>query len=207
MECREAEQLIDRYLDRELSPELAGQLEFHLADCPRCRVKYGSVVDMLSSPQPLAVPGGLRERVLDTVNQQGMIQRATAGVVGERSPRRRWLGRIGATAAAAGLFLAGWFSVQFWSSSTQLAVEPQPVVVVVSPWLISSTLQSAMKPGPASPIASVIQAAMMEQLTAEMLKAPPAVTMRRRPIVIEVPHHEIPPQVLEVPMLAPVYRL
>jgi anti-sigma factor RsiW len=38
MNCEEANQLLDLYLDRELDPDQSRQLELHLSECPECQL-------------------------------------------------------------------------------------------------------------------------------------------------------------------------
>jgi predicted anti-sigma-YlaC factor YlaD len=67
MDCRDIEQLIDAYLDRELRPEEAERLEGHLDACAACSQQYRPVIEALRGGDELPVPAGLRERVLAAV--------------------------------------------------------------------------------------------------------------------------------------------
>jgi Anti-sigma-K factor rskA len=83
------------------SPEEAATLHAHLLDCAECaraRDDYAEAAALLARQlRPVAPPGGLRERVVGTVNQD-----ASDNVV-EAAPRFNWW-----LATAATLFLALW---------------------------------------------------------------------------------------------------
>ncbi len=40
MSCRRAQEWLEAYIRGDLSPELADQLERHLAECEACRLRY-----------------------------------------------------------------------------------------------------------------------------------------------------------------------
>jgi anti-sigma factor RsiW len=65
--CKEATNLIDGYLDGELDPLISQTIEQHLRDCPSCDQAYtahGSLMRAIGSASPYyRAPAGLRERI------------------------------------------------------------------------------------------------------------------------------------------------
>jgi len=65
--CKEAINLIDGYLDGELDPLISQTIEQHLRDCPGCDQAYtahGSLMRAIGSGSPYyRAPAGLRERI------------------------------------------------------------------------------------------------------------------------------------------------
>jgi predicted anti-sigma-YlaC factor YlaD len=114
MECRDTKLLIESYWDRHLQPETAERVERHLKECPVCRAEYGAVTQLLTGPEPVAVPAGLRERICSAVEMLPMPAGETAGA----SPRlRRWQSILqapwaGALAACVTFAFLGWLSSQ-----------------------------------------------------------------------------------------------
>ncbi len=43
MKCNEVEKHIDSFIDDELSPSLAGKVEFHLKECRACEETFDSL--------------------------------------------------------------------------------------------------------------------------------------------------------------------
>jgi len=84
-----------RYLDRDLKPEDAAEVEVHLAGCPRCReeVELRRTLDQAASSLPdLEVPADFAETVM------GRIIRAEV-------PRKSWLAILGIGLGTLGISL------------------------------------------------------------------------------------------------------
>jgi len=159
MDCREAESLIDTYLDRELDQARTAALEAHVRACPECRESLGRLIEFLRSDDTVAAPEGLSDRIVRTV------ERRMAG----RS--RRWMKLTAAgmaVAAAAALWVVGWWEL---GQSHAPGRESQPPVVQVSPWMASGMVQAvATQAGPAGPVISAAQAHLLERSAQEPLE-------------------------------------
>lgn len=185
MECREIEWLIDAYLDRTLSRRVAGELVAHLESCAACRKTYEPMLRLLSSPEPVAVPAGLRERIAAALSEatlapaQGRQRPETAADAGRRT-RRVAMPWAGAIAASVAFFVMGWLGSRWWvNRPTRLhpfdpGREHPPARVVLSPWAMSNLAQAIASQTPASPIALVAQTATSEWLVESLFRPPPA---------------------------------
>ena len=204
MECRDTERLIDAYLDRELSEEAARRLESHLAGCNRCQGKHGAVVALLTSPQPISVPGGLRERVTAAVTQRaartGRVRARSQGTSGWS----RFISGPRAAAVAASLILifVGWSILRFPGKSPgpepgHLAgPPPADMTAPPSPWMLSSWAQAMTLPGPGNPAVFLVQGAAMESLTRPSPEESPVI--RVRPVIRDPSPPDAGPAVPEI---------
>jgi len=216
MECREIEWLIDAYLDRTLSRRVAGELGAHLESCSVCRKTYGPMLRLLSSPEPIAVPDGLRDRIAAAVSESTLAPAARrehpkAAVGAGRGIRRIAMPWAGAIAASVAFFAMGWLGSRWWvNRPTELhpfdrGREHPPARVVLSPWAMSNLAQAMASHASASPIALVAQAATSEWLVESLFRPPPALPARATtaPAASGV-EADVEPA---VPILPPVIRL
>jgi anti-sigma factor RsiW len=66
MRCRQVIDKISEYIDGELDPELARELERHLAHCEDCRIVVDTAnktVEIFNHTEPAALPDDVRERL------------------------------------------------------------------------------------------------------------------------------------------------
>ena len=74
MNCKEAINRMDGYLDAELDPLTSQSIEEHLRDCPGCDEAYkahGSFMRAIASASPYyRAPGGLRERIQSSLREE-----------------------------------------------------------------------------------------------------------------------------------------
>ncbi len=66
MRCRQVIDKISEYIDGELDPELARELERHLAHCEDCRIVVDTAnktVEIFNRTEPAALPDDVRERL------------------------------------------------------------------------------------------------------------------------------------------------
>src|SRR5262249_17684532 len=91
MDCKKLREVLDAYVDRELSPDAAAQAEAHIAECNRCR----RAVEALTK---------LREAVRTAAG----VPKAPAYLVDrvQSSLRPRWRRTLAVQAIAAALLLA-----------------------------------------------------------------------------------------------------
>jgi len=92
MDCKKLREMLDAYVDRELSPDAASQAEAHIAECSSCR----RAVEGLAR---------LREAVRTAAGKPEVPQQLLARVQGSLSPR--WHRAVAIQAIAATLVLAG----------------------------------------------------------------------------------------------------
>ena len=195
MDCRDTERLIDAWLDRELSSEQARQVEAHVSECPACRRRFMPVVGFLGSTEPVSVPDGLRDRIVDAASHTaGEPTSAKGRTMGTRRWRLAW---IGAAAACVGFFVVGWFGSQLWVWPSETVTEspkvverpevsPQPqVTVVLSPWMLSSWAQAMALRGPVNPAPLFAQALVAELASERSFETTPVIRIRQRPIMPE----------------------
>jgi anti-sigma factor RsiW len=88
VDCREAQRLLEPYLDRELDSTFSGNVEQHLADCPACATAHQQLVNLshaakdLRQPMPaafdLAIRSAIRADVEERRSRSLRIWRATA---------------------------------------------------------------------------------------------------------------------------------
>ena len=90
MNCNEATQLVDGYLDGELDPITNQAIEQHLRECAACAQAYkthGSFVGAMRDAAPYyKAPAGLRERIQASLRQEVGEQSAPNGARDDRSP-------------------------------------------------------------------------------------------------------------------------
>lgn len=97
MHCTRAEAVLDAYLDGELEPAAAGELETHLAACAECEARVRAerqvrerLARALAATEPL--PAALRERIESLVRRRGSEEPvgapAVPGAVPELGPAR-----------------------------------------------------------------------------------------------------------------------
>lgn len=77
MNCAEARQLFDAYLDGELAPTLALELGAHRVKCPECR-RALAILEVTghiiaSDRDPVSLQGDFQERLLACVNRRGSL--------------------------------------------------------------------------------------------------------------------------------------
>lgn len=164
MDCRDLETRIDAWWDRELPDDQAEVIEAHLAGCPACLRTYGPVNELLTRPDPVEVPPGLRGRILDAVLGQQPGVRPAA----RRSAWTIRLGWVGALAASVALaFTTGYFFRVGHEAPTIAKIDPsQPqLVVTLSPATVAMLVQSTLLANAAGPAATVVQAVAFEQVT------------------------------------------
>jgi anti-sigma factor (TIGR02949 family) len=197
MDCRDIKQHIDAYWDRELAADAAARVRTHLNQCPACHAEYGGLDDLLGTREPVAVPVGLRDRVLNAVMQ---TKDASAGVApllrlqhpavntaiereeSENIRFRRWLVPLawaGALAACVAMLLINRPGLHPPGGPTphlQMARGTS-----VSPLAVPGLLFAAMQPGQL-PFAgaAVVQAAALEQITQSNVQQP--LRVNRRPL-------------------------
>jgi anti-sigma factor RsiW len=74
MNCEQATDLMDGYLDGELDPVTSQAIEQHLRDCPNCEQKYmanRALVNAIGSAMPYyRAPAGLRERIESSLQEE-----------------------------------------------------------------------------------------------------------------------------------------
>jgi anti-sigma factor RsiW len=88
VECREAQRLLEPYLDRELDSTSSGGVEQHLADCPACATAYQQLLNLSRAAQDLrqplppaldvAIRSSIRSDVERTRSRSLRLWRATA---------------------------------------------------------------------------------------------------------------------------------
>jgi len=95
MNCEEARELMDGYLDSELDPITNQALEGHLRDCPACEQAYEthrSLIRVIGNATPYyEAPAGLRERVRSSLREE-IAEQSTRKVAPDAEPlfsRRR----------------------------------------------------------------------------------------------------------------------
>lgn len=98
MTCKQAQSLVDAYLDQELSVADTARMDAHLASCEECRFELNEarVMKMLLNDAPeVEIPVGFEERLVQRVMRPAPVPAAR--------PRFAfgWVALAGATAAAA----------------------------------------------------------------------------------------------------------
>lgn len=174
MDCRDVEQRMDRYLDRDLAAEDARELESHLAQCPRCRAEWNPLVQFLTKPQPVEVPAGLRDRIVEAVERAQTSVAVSPAARSTERPPAWWMRRSGwAAAACVAFFMMGWLASRLSSPLKpvqhveETVVSPDAPQVVLSPWLVSSIAQARLMPVPVSP-AVVLASGLAAEVIAEL---------------------------------------
>ncbi len=206
MECRDAERLIEAYLDHELSEEAAEQVESHLSGCPACRDRYEAVLTLLRCPRPVSVPAGLRDRIVTAVATRAVPPDPTGASVESSSRWTRWTSAPWMAAAAAlMLFFMGWLVSQFRGRPAESVpghteVYEFTVTVPPSPWVLSSWAQAMTLPGPGRPTALLVQGVAMDLLTRPSPDTTPVIRVRR-PLIREAAWGDDEPVVPRIPFV------
>jgi len=166
----DTEQLIDAWLDGEVSAEQAAEIERRLRSDPRLRREYGPMLALLREPEAVDVPADLRERVVAAVRERAVdhgVVKAEGGRWHRVSNRLAW---VGAMAASIALFLAGWFYAQTGKQiagpkiDSEMAMVTGPDGTVASPGMAVAFAQSVTARGLAYPVPFVVQGAVIELL-------------------------------------------
>src|SRR5882762_4428367 len=89
MNCEEATNLIDGYLDGELDPITSQTIEQHLRECPKCDQAYkihGSLIRAIGNATPYyKAPAELRERIQSSLRDE-IAERPTRNVARDAHP-------------------------------------------------------------------------------------------------------------------------
>lgn len=224
MDCRDVNKRMDAFLDRRVDAGSAREIRAHLAECKTCRSRWNGLVLLLSEPEPVDLPAGLRDRILLAVDA-GEKSRFPADVAeqpgeplvrGRPQPSwfRHWvrLRHAGAAAACMLFFLAGWLVSTWWSvlppDNAIVSNDPgteSSMTVVVSPWVLSSMAQAAAMPAPVSPAIVLASGAMPEWVIPEPRANEPMIRVYQRPAQppatqpVDVPMHPDPHMLPFVP--------
>jgi len=209
MNCREVNKLMDAWFDRELQPASVAELEAHLSTCAHCQENWGGLVALLTDPEPIEVPLGLRDRIVNRVMEENSVSVSPSPARPPQSHGQlpswiRWYKYVGAAAACVAFFAAGWLVSNRWQVKPETGGQPQQVAtVVMSPWMMSSLAQAAAMPGVMSPAAMLAQAVMPELLIEPASMTEPAVRVRPRVSEFSAsqPADEIPPEMHVLPIV------
>lgn len=98
-ECRQIVSLLPPYVDGEVGPEIAAEVEAHLSACGRCR-------DQMIAERTAREVLRARAAHLVTPAPPGLRTRLAATLGADRAPSLGWRGRLTACGAAAALVLA-----------------------------------------------------------------------------------------------------
>jgi hypothetical protein len=195
-----AEKFIDAWLDGDLTPEDARNVETLLQQDASLRQEYEPLLQLLRSPAPAEPPVDLADRIKSAVaDSDGPMP-----LVHPPNPafsRRRVLAIGSAMAACLAIVMIGW-----WSFGTQETAPPPPVrlaenpapepprqpsvTVVVSPWLASAIAQAMTTPAPSIPTSYIAQG-LATELTAAFQNAS-SETVQRRPRTVTPPAASAP---------------
>ena len=106
MRCAKVGLLVDRYVDGQLPPDLAGAVVAHELGCARCARRIAAarrLAGFLAAEHPLRAPAGFHDRVMDAVYREALkgspaerqpsVEGATAA--GSPSSRLRTYRRLG----------------------------------------------------------------------------------------------------------------
>lgn len=204
MECRDTKLLIEAWWDRHLPPETAVQVERHLRDCPNCRAEYGPVTQLLTEPEPLTVPAGLRGRICCVLEALPMPGSEPPG---ESRRLRRWHSILrapwaGALAACVTFAFLGWLSSQIpgGGSIRDGGLDPEPVRSM-NPLLAFGWAQSMAVPGPCSSLAAMAQATALDSLV-DQPDAEPTALIHGRLRLSDLPAASSTPVMSELPIVA-----
>lgn len=185
MDCRDVDRLIDPWLDRQLNAAAGDEIEAHVNGCDRCRREWGNLLLLLTRPSPVAMPDGLRDRIV------GAWEAHMAEQAPSRLPawhrRLIWLRPVVAIAACVLFFITGWLVSGWWTqppAGAPAAVagpENSPATVIVSPWIISSMAQAAAMPAPVCPAVMLAAGVVPEMVTAQRIVDEPAIRVFQPP--------------------------
>jgi hypothetical protein len=187
MDCRDVDKLMDAFLERQVDGRSDEAIRTHLAACKECRRQWGGLVLLLTEPEPVEVPPGLRNRIVTALGDgPATFQPAVAaGGWRRRFVRLRY---AGALAACLSFFFAGWLVSNWWTVSTptggtvaDTTAAPSGVTVVVTPWIMSSMAQAAAVPAPISPAMMLASGVMPELAIADPRADEPRLHIYQRP--------------------------
>lgn len=185
MDCRDVDKLMDPFFDRQLDESSADEVRGHLAACNTCRRRWGGLHLLLSNPEPVEVPDGLRDRILIAWEHK---QTAPIPVPVARGWRLSLTGLwyAGAIAACVLFFVTGWLLSGRWDGSQPATVashpdRARPVTVVVSPWILSSMAQAAAMPAPVNPAVMLASGVVPEMVIAKPRTDEPMIRVYQRP--------------------------
>lgn len=200
MQCRDTKLLIEAWWDRDLPPETAARVERHLKTCPDCRAEYGPITQLLHHPEPVAVPAGLRDRILAAVEP---LPLPLAGQSDNRGRPRSWVGFLhapwaGALAACLTFAFLAWVSSMIPVGGPRVerpAVENPPSPLVLASWAGTLTM-----PGQVGVLPAIARAAAFEQIV-QGGAAPPEVFVRNRISDQDLPPLDATPAIPQIPIL------
>lgn len=165
MECRHFEHLIEQFWDRELDEPTARGVEDHLASCRACNARYGAVSTLLTRREEVAVPSGLRDRILNAIeaNACGAERRPASAERGIPSALPSpWIGALAACITLAFVGLLAWQTGVAWRP--QNAGPAAPVVRhEPSAPVLATMAQALVIPVPFGPLPVFAQAATLHQ--------------------------------------------
>lgn len=202
MECRDTKLLIEAYWDRHLPPETAAQVERHLRECSICRAEFGPVTQLLTEPESVTAPAGLRERICAAIETLPMPGREQPG---ESRRLRRWYSTLqapwaGALAACVTFALLGWLSSQIPGGGPGGKVRVTPVASP-NPLLALGWAQSIAIPGPCNSLAAMAQATALDSLVDQSAAEPTAV-LHGRVRLSDLPAANASPAMSDLPIVA-----
>ena len=67
MNCRELLELLSEYIEGELPPELRGEIECHVEECPQCKLVIDTLkltIKLYNCLEPCTLPEKIKEEVL-----------------------------------------------------------------------------------------------------------------------------------------------
>lgn len=155
MDCRDVNNLMEPFFDRELDNSSADEVRNHLAACQACGRRWGGLNLLLTDPEPVEVPAGLRDRIMTAWDTR---QAEPASIPISRGWKQAFarLRYAGAIAACVLFFITGWLVSDRWGGKPAPVVvqpsQPREITVVVSPWILSSMAQATAMPAPVSPV-------------------------------------------------------
>ncbi|HOB73347.1 MAG TPA: zf-HC2 domain-containing protein [Phycisphaerae bacterium] len=200
MQCRDIKLQIEAWWDRDLPPETAARVERHLETCPDCRAEYGPVTQLLRHPEPVAVPDGLRDRILAAVEP---LPLPVAGKSDNRRHPRPWIGFLhapwaGALAACLTFAFLAWVSSMIPVGGSHIE---EPVVTnPPSPLVLASWAGALTMPGQMGALPAIARAAVFEQVVQERA-APPETFVRNRISDQDLPSLDATPAIPQIPIL------
>lgn len=182
MECRDAKLLIEAWWDRELPAEDVAAAQAHLGQCLACRTELGPVTALLTRPEPVPVPAGLRDRILASVQAAPSVPAdADPGVRPSRWVRWAQAPWAGALAACLAFMVMGWVASMVRSPGEPNAIS---AAAAPSPALLMSWAQAMALRGQANPVGIAAHALALEHFTTPPSGAP-AIFVRGRPVLEE----------------------
>ncbi len=226
MADRITEEMIDAYLDGELSVEQSAEVEHHLAHDAQLQRQYGGLISLLRQPPVAEPPADLAGRIKATLREDVLLRATDAHrqkaiavhpqPAGVNRPdawlsRRTW--RVAAVAAGLGLMVgagAMWqgmrTAMRHPVASNIVAEQPQ-TEVAFSPWMLVGLAQAANTGSPVQLAPSLVQA-----MASELALSPVEARMNREPPTLRPAEHAEPASPSEskprwLPLFPPVQRL